>query len=83
MKRSKLEDYLAIITVLVVHGPLQAEKVKAFSGITEEDITADLSFLVKQRILLEKRTSLLTYSASPRGIRLVNFFGNIPKARIE
>ena len=83
MKRSKLEDYLAIITVIVVHGPLQAEKVKALLGITEENITADLSFLVKQKILVEKRGSFLTYSASPRGIRLVNFFGNIPKARIE
>lgn len=82
MKRSKLEDYLAIVTVLIVHGPLEAEKLKTLCGIAEENIGEDLSFLVKQKIVEENRSAFLTYAASPHGIRLVKYFGSMPKTRL-
>lgn len=80
MKKTKLEEYLAIVTILIVHGPLQLARLESLSGVAEYIIREDLSFLIKQGIVKESKRSVFpSFVASPLGVQLFKYFGRVPR----
>jgi hypothetical protein len=76
LKRSKLEEYIAILQILLVHGPLSLSEIENHACLKKIDLKKDLAFLLEQAIV-EKKTAgtAASYVASPLGARLVSYFG--------
>jgi hypothetical protein len=76
LKRSKLEEYIAILQILLVHGPLSQTEIQNRTRLTKIDLKKDLVFLLEQEIVEKKPNgAAASYVASPLGARLVSYFG--------
>jgi predicted transcriptional regulator len=76
MKRSKLEMYIAILSVLAHSGPLKLTHVMYKANVNCSVLKEYLEFLIKQG-LVEERTikkERLVYNVTPRGITVLKYF---------
>jgi hypothetical protein len=76
MKRSKLEEYINIVEILLIHGPTELVELENFVHVERFELRKALVFLLEQNAI-EKNPSgtAMAYVASPLGVRLVNYFG--------
>jgi len=76
MRRSKLEMYVDILTVLAHKGPLKLTHVMYKANLNCSVLKEDLDFLIKQG-LIEERTvgkQRLVYAVTQRGITVLKYF---------
>jgi len=76
MTSTKLQKYLEIIRIIVVHGPLEFTQVQTLLGVGKIDLSKDLVFLIDQKIIQKtmELNGLVTYVASPIDIKIANYF---------
>lgn len=76
MRRSKLEMYVDILTVLAHHGPLKLTHVMYETNVNCSILKEYIDFLIKQG-LVEERTvgkRRLAYAVTQRGITVLKYF---------
>ncbi|MCW3996177.1 MAG: hypothetical protein NWE98_08545 [Candidatus Bathyarchaeota archaeon] len=77
MKRTKLEEYLAIIETLIVHGPIGTAELAQLSSLDDAKLGENLSFLFEQNTIEKRRLgNSVTYLVSPLGIRIFKYFSS-------
>jgi predicted transcriptional regulator len=76
MKQSKLEEYLAIVNLVLLHGPIELRRLQSFVGISRNKLRKDLDFLVEQNVVkIQPSGKLPAYVATSCGTRIVKYFG--------
>ena len=76
MRRSKLEMYVDILTVLAHRGPLKLTHVMYKANVNCSVLKGYLDFLMKQG-LVEERTigkRRVVFAVTPRGITILKYF---------
>jgi len=76
MKRTKLEEYIAIINILLVNGALELKGVVGLSGIDSVKVSDSLTFLLEIHAI-EKTLNLKgmqLYNATSKGLKVVKYF---------
>ena len=77
MKRTKLEEYLAIIDTLFTKGPVDLTQISNLVRIDISTLSKYLDFLTKQSAIagFYRSDGTLCYFASPVGIKIIRYFG--------
>jgi predicted transcriptional regulator len=76
MRRSPLETYVEIISLLAQEGPLKLANIMYKANITCGMIKNDLDFLVKQNLVEERiagKTGIV-FAVTQRGINVLKYF---------
>ena len=82
MRRSKLEMYIAILSVLANKGPLKLTHIMYKANVNFSVLRDDLDFLIKQK-LVEERTikkEHAIFAVTQRGINVLRYFRELTKA---
>jgi len=76
MRRSKLEMYIDILTVLAQKGPLKLTHVMYKSNVNCRVLKEYLDFLMKQGLVEERtlRKERVVYAVTQRGITVLKYF---------
>jgi predicted transcriptional regulator len=76
MRRSKLEMYVDILTVLAHKGPLKLTHVMYKANVNCSILKEYLDFLIKQGLIEERtvRKQNLVYAVTQRGITVLKYF---------
>ena len=76
MRRSKLEMYIDILTVLAQKGPLKLTHVMYKSNVNCRVLKEYLDFLMKQGLVEERtlRKERVVYAFTQRGITVLKYF---------
>ncbi|HUJ84267.1 MAG TPA: winged helix-turn-helix domain-containing protein [Candidatus Acidoferrales bacterium] len=76
MRRSKLEMYIAILSVLAQRGPLKLTHVMYKANVNCSVLKEYLDFLLKQGLVEERtmRKQRVVYAVTPRGITVLKYF---------
>jgi len=83
MKNTKLENYLEIIRITILYGSIGSERIERLLGVNKNELNEGLNFLLGEKML--KRLvfkGLATYSATPKGIRIAEYFQSTKKEMI-
>jgi predicted transcriptional regulator len=76
MSRTKLQEYVAIVKFLAEYGPSGVELMKSKAHFNCDKLVGNLEFLIKQGLIEETtRKNEVAYTATERGIRVLQFFG--------
>jgi hypothetical protein len=79
MKRTKLEEYIAILQTLFIHGPIQLSEIESLVRLERIELRKDLTFLLEQNAIEKKLSDTASaYNVSPLGVRFVKYFGLNP-----
>ncbi len=76
MKRSRLETYVEIVSLLAQKGPLKLTQIMYKANLNCSMLEEDLGFLVKQG-LVEERTfgkDRIFFAVTQRGINVLKYF---------
>jgi predicted transcriptional regulator len=82
MRRSHLEMYVEIISVLAQNGPLKLTLIMYKANLNCSVLKEDLGFLVKQG-LVEERTigkARIIFAVTQRGINVLKYFRELKQA---
>jgi predicted transcriptional regulator len=82
MRRSKLETYVDILSVLSQRGPLKLTHIMYKANINCSILNEHLDFLIKQE-LIQKRTiekERIVFSITPRGAIVLKYFQELTQA---
>ena len=82
MRRSKLEMYVGILSVLAQRGPLKLTHVMYKANVNCSVLSEYLNFLLEKE-LVEERTvqkSRKVYAITQRGITVLKYFGELKQA---
>ena len=76
MRRSKLEMYVDILTVLAHRGPLKLTHVMYKANVNCSVLKEYLDFLMKQGLIEERilRKQRIVYAVTQRGITVLKYF---------
>ncbi len=76
MRRSKLEMYISILSVLAQRGPLKLTHVMYKANVNCSVLKEYLDFLLKQGLVEERtmRKQRVVYAVTPRGITVLKYF---------
>jgi len=76
MRRSKLEMYVDILTVLAHKGPLKSTHVMYKANVNYSILKEHLEFLIKQGLVEERNMSKArtVFAVTPRGITVLKYF---------
>jgi predicted transcriptional regulator len=76
MRRSKLEMYVDILSVLAHKGPLKLTHIMYKANVNCSVLKENLDFLIKQGLIEERtvRKSRIVYAVTQRGITVLKYF---------
>ncbi len=76
MRRSKLEMYIDILTVLAHKGPLKLTHIMYKANVNCSVLKENLDFLIKQGLIEERsiHKSRIVYAVTQRGISVLKYF---------
>ena len=76
MRRSKLEMYVDILTVLAHRGPLKLTHVRYKANVNCSVLKEYLEFIIKQGLVEERIVgkARVVFAVTPRGITVLNYF---------
>ena len=82
MRRSKLEMYVDILSVLAHRGPLKLTHVMYKANVNCSVLKEYLDFLVKQSLVEERiiRKQRTVYAVTQRGITVLKYFKELKQA---
>jgi predicted transcriptional regulator len=82
MRRSKLEMYIAILSVLANKGPLKLTHVMYKANLNCTVLKDNLDFLIKQELITERtiRKEHTVFAVTQRGINVLKYFKELTKA---
>ena len=82
MRRSKLEMYVDILSVLAHKGPLKLTHVMYKANVNCSVLKENLTFLIKQGLVEERtlRKQRVVYAVTPRGITVLKYFKELKQA---
>ncbi len=82
MRRSKLETYVAILSVLSQKGPLKLTHIMYKANVNCSVLSEQLEFLIKQNLVQEMKLkkSRVVYAITPRGITVLKYFRELTQA---
>jgi predicted transcriptional regulator len=81
MRRSKLETYVAILSVLANKGPLKLTHIMYKANVNCSILRENLDFLIKQNLVEERslRKERTVFAVTPRGINMLKYFRELTK----
>jgi predicted transcriptional regulator len=81
MRRSKLETYVAILSVLANKGPLKLTHIMYKANVNCSILRENLDFLIKQNLVEERslRKERTVFAVTPRGINMLKHFRELTK----
>jgi predicted transcriptional regulator len=76
MRRSHLEMYIDIISLLARHGPLKLTHIMYKANLNGSVLKEDLNFLVKQALVEEQiiEKDRIVFAVTQRGITVLKYF---------
>ena len=82
MRRSKLETYVAILSVLAQRGPLKLTHIMYKANVNCSVLKEQLDFLIKQNLVQERITKKerTVFAITQRGITVLKYFRELTKA---
>jgi predicted transcriptional regulator len=82
MRRSKLETYIAILSVLANKGPLKLTHIMYKANVNCTVLRENLDFLVKQKLIEERIVGKerTVFAVTQRGITVLKYFKELTKA---
>ena len=82
MRRSKLEMYVDILTVLAHRGPLKLTHVMYKANVNCSVLKEHLAFLIKQGLIEERIVAKqrIIYAITKRGITVLKYFKELKRA---
>jgi predicted transcriptional regulator len=82
MRRSKLETYVAILSVLANKGPLKLTHIMYKANVNCSVLREQLDFLIKQNLVQERiiKKERTVFAVTPRGITVLKYFRELTQA---
>ena len=82
MRRSKLEMYVAILSVLAQRGPLKLTHIMYKANVNCNVLREQLDFLIKQGLVEERslRKERTVFAITQRGITVLKYFRELTQA---
>ena len=82
MRRSKLETYVAILSVLAQRGPLKLTHIMYKANVNCSVLREQLDFLIKQNLVQERiiKKERTVFAVTPRGINVLKYFRELTQA---
>jgi predicted transcriptional regulator len=82
MRRSKLETYIAILSVLANKGPLKLTHIMYKANVNCSVLNENLDFLIKQKLIEERIVgkARTVFAVTQRGITVLRYFKELTKA---
>ena len=82
MRRSKLETYVAILSVLAQRGPLKLTHIMYKANVNCSVLKEQLDFLIKQNLVQERITKKerAVFAITQRGITVLKYFRELTQA---
>ena len=82
MRRSKLETYVAILSVLGQRGPLKLTHIMYKANVNCSILREQLDFLIKQNLVEERslRKERTVFAITQRGINVLKYFRELTQA---
>ena len=82
MRRSKLETYVAILSVLANKGPLKLTHIMYKANVNYSVLREQLDFLIKQNLVQERiiKKERTVFAVTPRGITVLKYFRELTQA---
>jgi predicted transcriptional regulator len=81
MRRSKLEMYIAILSVLANKGPMKLTHIMYKANVNCSVLKDNLDFLIKQKLVEERTIKEHTiFVVTQRGINVLRYFKEIIKS---
>jgi predicted transcriptional regulator len=82
MRRSKLETYVAILSVLANKGPLKLTHIMYKANVNCSVLREQLDFLIKQNLVQERiiKKERTVFAVTPRGITVLKYFREFTQA---
>ena len=82
MRRSKLEMYIAILSVLAHRGPLKLTHIMYKANVNCSVLRENLDFLIKQKLIEERiiGKERTVFEVTQNGITVLNYFKELTKA---
>jgi predicted transcriptional regulator len=82
MRRSKLETYVAILSVLAQKGPLKLTHIMYKANVNCSILKEQLDFLIKQKLVVERtiRKERVVFAVTPGGINVLKYFRELTQA---
>jgi predicted transcriptional regulator len=82
MRRSKLEMYIAILSVLANRGPLKLTHIMYKANVNCSVLRENLGFLIKQKLIEERiiEKERTVFVVTQRGITVLKYFRELTKA---
>jgi predicted transcriptional regulator len=76
MKRSRFENYLGILKVLINNGPSKTTQIAYISNLDSQFLIEYLDFLVRQRAVEERKidNESSDFAITQHGIKLLKYF---------
>lgn len=81
MRRSKLEMYIAILSVLAQRGPLKLTHIMYKANVNCSVLIEFLGFLMQKELVEERtvRKNRIVYAITQRGITVLKYFGELKR----
>lgn len=82
MRRSKLEMYVDILSVLASRGPLKLTHLMRKANVNCNNMKEQLDFLIKQGLVEERtaRKTRVVFAVTKRGTTVLRYFGELKQA---
>ena len=82
MRRSKLEMYIDILTVLAHRGPLKLTHIMYKANVNCSVLIEFLNFLMQKELIEERtvRKQRTVYAITQRGLTVLKYFGELKRA---
>ena len=82
MRRSKLEIYISILSVLAQRGPLKLTHIMQKANLNCNVVKDNLDFLIKKELITERtlRRDNKVFAITQSGINVLKYFKEITKA---
>ena len=81
MRRSKLETYVAILSVLANKGPMKMTHIMYKANVNCSVLRDNLDFLIKQKLVEDRTIKEHTiFAVTKRGINVLKYFKELTKA---
>ena len=81
MRRSKLETYVAILSVLANKGPMKMTHIMYKANVNCSVLRDNLDFLIKQKLVEERTIKERTiFAVTKPGINVLKYFKELTKA---
>jgi predicted transcriptional regulator len=81
MRRSKLETYIAILSVLANKGPMKMTHIMYKANVNCSVLRDNLDFLIKQKLVEERTIKKHTiFAVTKRGINVLKYFKELTRA---